>query len=67
MSYCILPAVLKNPTMLNEIVNFLKIDVELGPTLGKRLQKNNKDAISENISRTIYQLHFQKFCPLQKR
>ena len=51
----------KNPTILNEIVSFMKIVIALRLIARKHSQKNNYDVIADDISLPICNLDFRKF------
>ena len=56
----------KTPTILPEIVGFLKIVGKI-QLVRKRSEKINFDVILHYISFPPYPLHFSKFCPIQKQ
>ena len=65
-SCCILPTNFKKPTILLEIVSFLKIVGERRQLVRKRSQRINYEVIFYYISLPIYPVSFPKFCPIQK-
>ena len=50
-----------------ETVGFLKTVSEIQQLVRKRSLKINYEVILHYISLPIYQLHFPKFCPIQKQ
>ena len=58
---------LKKPTILPEIVGFLKVVGEMQHLVREGLQNYNYDAISHYTLLPIYPFHFPKFCPIQKQ
>ena len=66
-SCCISPKKFQKPTILPEIVKFLKFVSEIQQLVQKRSQKNNHNVILHYILLPIYPLHFSKFCFIQKQ
>ena len=53
------------PTILPEIIVFLKIVGEIQQLVRKHSQKTNYDLNLHYILLPIYPLHFPRFCPIQ--
>ena len=59
--------ILKNRTILPEIVGFLKTVGEIQQLVWKSSQKINYDKLLHYISIPIYPMYFPKFCLIQKQ
>ena len=58
---------LEKPTVLPEIVSFLKVVGEILHLVGERLQNINYDVIFHYISLPTYPFHLPKLSPFQKQ